>query len=197
MENIYCRDIQTDFEYDLTVLNRIKTTVVNLEQKNHIVLTADDVDTRLVSWLKQFDAYAHYMEIFHTPANFADKGCHIDAGAQNHSSVKLNWCCSAANSKMKWWEPNPGVELGSGLSRAGTGSRYYHTPIINCRQLQEKSISTPTMVNSGVLHSIENYTNEARWCISVSISDNCTCLPINWNDAVVRFKDVVYCRDIP
>lgn len=180
---IYSRDLSVGFELDISALKQVQESYNNLDQM--MIFKMSTVDKNLLRFLDALDLYVSHSEIFYTPPK-GKLPIHVDHD-EFSNRCKLNWVFGAEGSRMIWWEKKPGVEL-----------KYHTTPIktrylmfdqADCIQLYSAEINQPSLVNVGVPHSVDNMTDQGRWCMSYVIGKKKDHTNLQWDEAQTIFND--------
>jgi len=185
IKNIYCRNLILDWAIDQTQLNELRKNPVPLKSQifpyNHTQL-----DKNLKEFLSKFDLIMSHAEIFYTPPK-TQTFIHIDYKVYGTNRCKLNWIFGAPGSVMEWWKRND-EEAPVPYKTTKIGTRYIQFEYAECTKIYEAEVGMPSLVNSGVPHSVNNLTDQDRWCLSfnLSYSDNTS---IQWEDAAEKFKN--------
>jgi len=192
MLNIYSKDLELGFNVD--------TRFVDFTKKTHdLSLWMQDNmpfrfwDQNLVSFLSQFDAEILHGEIFYTPPFKPPGGIHLDCdfnfpGPSNRA--KLNWILDDGVGPMCWWKLKPDCQYRPRISTAKTLS--FNANLSDCEMVYLTPIGKPSLVNSGILHSVDNSKSSVgRWCISYVIKSKSSKQPFEWLDAVEVLKDYI------
>lgn len=125
-------------------------------------------------------------EVFYT-APFSVLPWHIDMNPPA-DNTKLNFVWGSDNHKMRFGEIADLAALDT-TSTTQAGSQYVE---FNPTQVNPKDIvclNKPALINSGRPHSVINWSNKGRWCLSVIITHNKQ--RILFDDAVRLFSEYV------
>ena len=115
---------------------------------------------------------------------------HQDCDHKNNYA-KLNFVYGGKDSVMKWFKLNPGTELTSSLTEAGT--KYLTVASFDdITEVYRTTVGFPSLVNVGHLHGVRNGTTEPRICYSfmLAYAENPT-RNLDWDDAVERLKNFI------
>ena len=179
MKNIYCAHL--NFDIDTSPLEKIKQSCNKTEL---MILEYPRVDENLKHFLKQFQIVISRAEVFHTPAK-AKLPIHVDM-EEFSNIVKLNWVIGGG--EMVWWKPKDNTVLRHHTTPIGT--KYLLFDESECNEVYRQKVGWPSLVNAGVPHSVDNHTDESRWCISHNIHCSITGEQLQWQDAIKRFAEV-------
>ena len=185
IKNIYCCNLNFNWEIDQTQLNDLQQKPAPL--KNQIFpYNYTELDNNLKEFLFQFDLIMPHAEIFYTPPK-TQTFIHIDHKIYGTNRCKLNWIFGAPGSVMEWWQ-RINEEAPIPYKTTRIGSRYIQFEYEECTKIYEAEVGMPSLINSGVPHSVNNFTDQDRWCLSFNLaySDN---TPIQWEDAAKKFKN--------
>jgi hypothetical protein len=175
MVNIYCKKLQIDI--DLSPLEDIR---VSHTTNTMMIFEYPSVDENLKSFLKPLDMFVSRAEVFHTPAN-GKLPIHVDM--DRYSNIcKLNWVVGGG--EMVWWKVKEDIPLR--YHKTPIGTKYLLFEEDECEPIYREKIGLPSLVNVGVPHSINNDTDESRWCVSHNINCLLTGKQIEWYDAIRR-----------
>jgi hypothetical protein len=180
---MYSQDLDIGFDLDTTALKKVQASYNNLDQM--MIFKMSTVDKNLVKFLSAVDVYITHGEIFYTPP-YGKLPIHVDLH-EFSNNCKLNFIFGAAGSKMIWWDKKPNVDLSFFYTPIGT--KYIMFEEDDCIPIHSARINQPSLVNIGIPHSIDNTTNEGRWCMSYTlrkIKDN---NDLQWDDACILFDE--------
>jgi len=184
---MYCQKLNLNFTLDTTVLDTVKSS-----HKSNLSMIfkikKEDVDKRFRTFLRELNLAVYHAEIFYTKPD-GNLFIHIDTETLSNN-CKLNWVYGGTNSKMVWWQQqDPDEPLSYKLTPIGT--KYISFDKDKCTRVWEEEIGTPSLVNVGIPHSIDNPGSEGRWCISFVLYDLEKTQLLQWSDAVKKFSPYI------
>lgn len=186
MENIYCRELDLVFTHSKVVLNRLIAKCKDRTTNFQMGHTMRDVDPKLSAFLQQFNVRVDHYESFYTHPG-SRISVHID-DEQFDNSCKINYVFGGAGSTMSWWEALDSSRITHKTTPIGT--KYLYIEPEYSRKVYETTItSKPVLVNVGKFHKVDNPGSEPRYCLSHILWDIDKNQKLQWEDAVVKFKD--------
>ena len=169
MQNNYVTELSFDFEYDTTQVKKIIDGYKDINQYMIFPYPKEAIDPRLLKIVDDLGLYISHQEMFYTPPH-GKLPIHVDQYVLSNMA-KLNWVFGAEGSHNVWWKPkNPDPKT----------FKYYTTPIgTQYIYFEEKDVDEvyryatgiSTFFNAGIAHSVDNPTDEGRWCLC-----HCICL---------------------
>lgn len=154
----------------------------------HVQYAWNDSTHELNRWLEQYGAAIGYSEAFYKPPGYDyPNALHLD-GHNFDNHVKLNFVENPGSSKMVWWNLKPGAKCQSSSTVVGTGYLWAHKH--DCELIDSSPLSSPTLVNAGMLHSVEDVDSD-RLCYSFMLVYRGTQRKILWSEAVHMFAPVL------
>jgi hypothetical protein len=185
MYNNYCYRLNFNFDLSLDNLTAVQQSYKNLDQVMIFNFPLKTVDVNLLKFLEPLGLIVSHCEAFYTPPN-DNLLLHVDRDQPNND-CKLNWVYGATGSVMEWWIPkDPDQPLN--VKTNPTGYHYIEYSKKDCSKVWSAEIGKPSMINSGVPHSVSNTTSEQRWCYSHVIFDKKSNNILQWKDAVGIFE---------
>ncbi len=163
------------------------------EFKKLTVLTMpeDKVSQELHAWLKQFQIKAspNDCKFF---CSMPNQGYfpHVD-GHKFSNNTKLNIIFNSFSSEMIWYHLLPGRK---GKMREGDhGKVALSFDLDDCIEVHRTMVDTTTIINGGQIHTLTNGPNNGinRQCYQISLLDEHTMKPVQWEDAVERFSSII------
>jgi hypothetical protein len=160
--------------------------------KNKSIPTLDS-NSEFVKWLASLnlEVVRTGIEQFYIPPG--GKGPIHSDGKTIDDKINLNFQYQGAGSKMKWY-----TLVDTELKLHATSSRSNYQSFADkdeVKQIWEAEIGFPSLVNVGMLHSVENGP-EPRWVIAVPLWDKVTDTRLQWDEAVVRFQQWIVKEDL-
>jgi hypothetical protein len=143
-----------------------------------------DPDTPIVKWLASLgiEIVRAGAEQFYI-APYKSIPIHIDGATSDHK-VKLNFQYQGQGSVMRWYHP---VDANISKSKVpGEFGQYVVVPKDQVTTVWTAEIGQPSLVNTGVLHNVENGPNP-RWVISIPLWDVAAGKNLQWEDALIKF----------
>ena len=118
---------------------------------------------------------------------------HSDALDYTNNIVKLNIVDGSERATMDWYTVNNPALVTEMTTVVGT--KYSMTLPTNLQPVFSIPITKPSLLNVGAFHGVTNYTDQERWCLSLSLSyinkDNDDTTRILWDDALEIFKPYI------
>ena len=179
MENIYCRKLNLDVNLDLSELTRIQSLHTDKSSLGIFVINKDNA---LENFLKQFNLSIDWAEAFYTPPK-GKLPIHLDK-SNFSNDVKLNWVFGEG--RMKWWMPKDSTSPLEVL-KTDIKTSYILFNEQDCNCVWSEAVGKPSLVNSGIPHSVDNDSENGRWCLSYVIRHNNNGKTVQWEDAVKFF----------
>lgn len=187
MENCFCRDLTLPWEIDQTPLGRVQQSYTNFEQIGVFPFNAAELDSNFLKLLNTVGLRMSHGEMFYIPPN-TQMPIHIDDAKLGTNRCKLNWVFGAAGSFMEWWRRND-ESAPVNYQTTPIGTTYVLFDSSECTKIFSAKVHTPSLVNSGVPHSVNNCTDSGRWCMSFNLVYADSGSPIEWADAAELFKE--------
>lgn len=185
MVNRYYQPLNlNNLRLDLRHFEYIKTQLDDPEKKQTFTIGNQFIDEKLSKLVGEYNCTIINLSYFHTPPG-QSRVIHSDNIHLDNMS-KINFVFNGNGSVMKWWklkekDTTPRI----GILPNGIPYNYY-TPD-QCEHVATTELVGPTMLNTGALHSLENFTQNYRWAISFALGDE-NGKVLQWDDAVVRLK---------
>lgn len=127
----------------------------------HIIVSVNDINHDLMSFLNTLNLTVKFVELFYTPPYFFSK-IHTDNLGGDY--VKLNYIFGGKDSFMFWWKPK--LDTSTQPVKTSINSLYigYHETDVDL--VDKQQVKFPSIVQVGVPHNIENF-EEPRYCLSL------------------------------
>ena len=181
---MYCRPLTFDFHIDTADLEYLQNTVDLSKIKNFTQFKSPGLSSsKFKDFLMPLGIKIYFYEIFYT-APKSTIPIHND-GVE--TIVKINWVFGANDSTMQWWEVKDENHTPTfHITEIGTECEVFD--VQKCTCVYKEKIISPSLVNVRQLHSIDNSTNEGRWCMSFALYDIDKKQPLTWDDAVSKLN---------
>ena len=187
IDNNFCCQLKLPFEINLDPLRKIRDSYTNTQQYMIFPYNYNDVDPKLISLVDSLDLFISHQEVFYTPAK-SKLPIHVDQDRFSNMS-KLNWIFGAPGSEMIWWKAKDENNLKHYTTPIGT--KYLYFTEDEADEVFRHEITESTFINAGVAHSIDNHTDEGRWCLSHCINLKNTKKNIQMEEVKEIFKNYV------
>lgn len=125
-------------------------------------LSVDAINPELVKWFRDRDVEIKSF-IFLTPPKTKSL-IHID-GLNFHDFWALNFAWGSESHSMDWWRPYSKNLPEAGKTQATTTYRSWKE--LEVTKIESTMIETPTICNIGIPHSVENFSTDIRWSVSI------------------------------
>ena len=153
---------------------------------NHVKLDKDEVVSKdLKNWFAFLKLEIFLVEVFYTQP-FRTGAIHIDSVGGDYT--KLNWQFGGKDSIMNWYSETTPNSRKKTVTSIGSNSISFNENSVS--KIHSQSIQNPSLVQVGVPHNIENFS-EDRWVVSVVYK-----YPINkyiirptWKQSLSLFKN--------
>lgn len=190
MVGYFNQDLNFDFELTTEPLDRVRGTYDPGQGIGIFPFNYSELDHQFINLLASLGLVMSHGEMFYTPPN-TQMPIHVDDGIYGTNRCKINWVFGADGSVMEWWRAKDETQP-LNYQTTPIGTTYILFDTIECEKIHSAEIHGPTLVNSGVPHSVNNCTNQGRWCMSFNIAHATTRVPIQWDEAIVIFKDFIF-----
>jgi hypothetical protein len=183
--NKLIRELDIPFTPNLDLVKYHDISMDNSTRK-HFLINVDKRDEDVVRFLYLEGLRVNHSEMFYTPP-YNQRNIHIDGnvGQKPYREIfKINWIYGAPDSTMKWYDVKSGYEPNKSKTPAGTYAYLFDED--KCDLLFETSINRPAIVQAGLPHTVNNNTNQRRWCVSYQIDNLDINVPITWNSIVLK-----------
>lgn len=160
----------------------------------HEQIKIDD-DQNMVNFLKQFGIDLMLVESFYTPPNGGKVPIHTDFWWYETDYVKINQTWGPDDGEIIWWNCSKTKEV---LMEPKEYENLTYTDEIrvltadekDCKQIFSANTNKVSLVNTGVLHSTINPSNQPRWTIcfvpAFDVENN---VYVRWHEALEIFKE--------
>jgi len=146
----------------------------------------------LISFFKSLNVKTKVF-LFKTPPKIKS-AIHSDGITTNNRDCAINWVWGAEEHIMCWWkEKSNNVKSTFNNARdthASVGPvEYLNWNIDQVDLIQSVKITKPSLVKIGMPHSVENFSNTDRWCLSIRMI-----LPpstVTWDKSLKLFKEYI------
>ena len=145
-----------------------------------------DMSTETVTWLHSLGLYIIAGEYFYTPPGRTLEP-HSDSPSIN-DVVKLNWMKGGEGSVMEWFKLKDGATLRTNTTVIGT--QYSFAPREDLIEVHTATIGTPSLVNVGQIHAIQN-EEHPRYVACIVLGNLSTRNRLVWDDALDIFGPYV------
>lgn len=193
MPNSHFLHVSFPFEIDLESEVRASAHRAPNFNPRELIQFAFDINllpAALQQWLQDRGLRATYTMGFYTPPHRALPP-HLDTWFEDACDVvKLNWQYGAPTSRMFWYKPRPqSIALAYRNAGSHIGTPYCQLDMRDLVLVESTRIGRPTVVNSGVPHSVINATDEQRYVLCATIRNN-DGGHLSWDRAVEVFSEV-------
>jgi hypothetical protein len=141
----------------------------------HIQVPVELLDKEFVYFFKQFNIAQDLWEAFYT-APFGKIWVHTDTAGFG-DACKINWTWGSSLSETRWWDVKDPSKLEPIVTDFGVN--YLRAEEENCKLLYNQTMTKPSIVQVGLLHSTYNPDVTGRWTL---------CLPLLTPDKVDRYS---------
>lgn len=158
-------DIFTHPVLDIKTLIKEYNVELNEDTLCHFRFPLSAIPNEFNDWFhKQYpDLYIKDWEVFYTPAGH-QLPIHSDGFKPFIDFIKFNYVYNGDNSTMSWYELIDDSDLQA--DRTGINTSYTAISPENVKLIHQCNIGTPSLINAGVAHGVDNSNNEkARWCV--------------------------------
>jgi hypothetical protein len=161
----YCVDLDLPiplFKSTLAPFEFLKENNKNLSR--HYQLDRDLLSDDIIKFFADHGFIVTFVDIFYRPAGVGSR-IHSDTEKRG-DYAKLNWVYGGEGSIMNWYTPNQN-EMGiTDETVVSTYAVYYKPEEVTLAHSQ--IIGTPTLVQVGVPHSVDNNVIADRYCVSIA-----------------------------
>jgi hypothetical protein len=145
-----------------------------------------DMNVEIVTWIHSLGLYIVTGEYFYTPPNTTLEP-HSDSPFIN-DVVKLNWMRGGEGSVMEWFKLKDGATLKTNTTVIGT--QYSFAPREDLIKVHTATIGTPSLVNVGQIHAIQN-KEHPRYVSCIVLGNLSTRNRLMWDEALDIFGPYV------
>ena len=161
MKNNYVTELELPFEIDLSPAYKVMEGWKHPNQYYIFPYSRHDLDKNLIQFIESKGLYIAHQEMFYTPAH-QKLPIHVD-NEEFSNMAKLNWIWGGQGN-MVWWKPKDPEKKNKFTTPIGTKYLLYSE-----KQVDEEyrfPVGKSTFINAGIPHSVDNQTDEGRWCLS-------------------------------
>lgn len=180
-------NVHRHLSFPVNLIDAHSVYLLNLIQKHnkefdpikhgHYRFPLEEIPAEFIDWFNATfaDIYIKDWEVFYTPAGNV-LPIHSDGFQPFVDFVKLNFVYDGDRSTMHWFKLKEELELTSDTNHNKTSYTFIKPEDVD--EIYKAEIGTPSLVNVGVPHGIDNKQNtNGRWCI---------CLIPNYRDSSNR-----------
>jgi hypothetical protein len=170
---------------------------------NHVIHTQLDThyDNNMKEFLQSRGLDILLIECFYTPPNGGKVPIHTDFWWYETDFVKINKTWGPEDGKIVWWNCSKTNEIildhntYENNDNKVTYSDYAKILTADendCTEIFSANTNLPSLVNTGVLHSTVNPSQQGRWTLCfIPVHNKNTEEYVKWSDAIDIFKDVI------
>lgn len=188
LENKFCRKLELGFDINTAPLAKIQEENAGLDRIK--IFTVLDIDPNLLAFLTELNLGIIHAEVFHIPAQ-ETLLIHSDTGRADTTWAKINFVFGLPGHKMIWWklkDPQKAIDL----QPLHNGPDYIAYQPEDCEPIFSEVITeTGWLINSGDPHSVDNFTDASRWCLSYTLFDKEQDKILDWPTAVQKFAKFI------
>ena len=180
---MYCAKLKFDFE--------IETTGFPLEDQkspSHFSYNYNNLDQKLLDFLAQRNIYITFGEIFYSPPN-SRLPIHLDAPNLQHFT-KLNICISDQHSYMNWYKVKPEF-VNKPAKMTTIKTPYLEYELNEVDLVHTQCINGTYLINAAVPHDSTNFTNRARWTLSLGLNGSKIREDLEFKEACYRLESII------
>lgn len=163
-----------------------KYEVPDLRLHLHRRFDKKDMNVEIVTWIHSLGLHIVTGEYFYTPPNTTLEP-HSDSPFIN-DVVKLNWMRGGEGSVMEWFKLKDGATLKTNTTVIGT--QYSFAPREDLIKVHTATIGTPSLVNVGQIHAIQN-KEHPRYVACIVLGNLSTRNRLVWDEALDIFGPYV------
>jgi len=157
----------------------------DFDDNQHIILEESVLDVDFKNWLRLLGCEIIYLEAFYT-APYESINVHSDDNKlSNRCKINVTW--GDYTSKTRWWKIKDEKLLQTRATPYGT--EHLLADEKDCDLIYEATISKPSLVNVGMLHSTYNPSSEGRWTLCVIPGKNNNY--IDWQNGLEIFSNYI------
>ena len=152
----------------------------------HWTLKLTDLNTKFLDIVKEKNLTVIHAEVFKT--NFLNQSwaIHIDADSGLGDVPKINWVYGSQECPMIWYKEKD-ISQRTAQKTTATGTGYYTFDLDSVEEIDRTFIKTPTIIQSGIPHTVVNDSGKTRWCVSIVLKKGDDLL--TFEQLVNEFKD--------
>lgn len=134
----------------------------------HWTIEHDDLNFKFLKLLADKNLKIIHAEIFKT--NFLNKSwpIHIDADNGQGDVPKINWVYGDQTCPMIWYKLKD-LNNRPKEKTTATGTGYYDFDPGTVEEIDRTFVGTPSIIQSGIPHTVINSSNKNRWCVSIVV----------------------------
>jgi hypothetical protein len=137
-----------------------------LESSWHWTLKTQDLNPKFLEIVNNKLLRVIHVEVFKTNFFHPTWAIHIDADNGLGDVPKINWVYGNQECPMIWYkEKDPTHRTEQKITATGTG--YYTFDADTVEEIDRTFIKTPTIIQSGIPHTVINQSGKTRWCVSI------------------------------
>jgi len=152
----------------------------------HWTLTTQDLNSRFLEIINNKLLQVIHVEVFKT--NFLNQSwsIHIDADNGLGDVPKINWVYRSQDCPMIWYKEKD-TRQRTAQKTTATGTGYYTFDADSVEEIARTFVKTPTIIQSGIPHTVINNSGKTRWCVSIVLKKGDDLL--TFEQLVNEFKD--------
>lgn len=170
MQNNYITELELPFEIDRTGVDKVIAGYTNLQQYMIFPYSKEWLDPNLLKLIDDLGYFISHQEMFYTPPR-GKLPIHVDQYSYSNMS-KLNWIFGGVGEYVWWKAKNPSAPLNYYTTPIGTKYIYFEENDVD--EVYRYPVTKSTFFNAGLPHSVDNFTDEGRWCLSHCINSKKT-----------------------
>jgi hypothetical protein len=174
---VYCKSL------NLTISPLINEADIVKQTERHIEINLNRINPHLTAVLKLLGVRVSYAECFRLNP-YQENNIHTDTERGDYT--KINWIYGGKDSTMSWYTPNS--DNSKNLMYTATGTTYENYTIDEVTLMHRQHLSSPSLVQVGVPHDVQNYS-ELRHALSFVIAKGNNRLTMS--EAIDIFKDYI------
>lgn len=193
--NSFHRYLNLPFEIQKPeIFNTTPDHVIHTQLETHY-------DKNMEMFLKNHGLEILLIECFYTPPNGGKVPIHTDFWWYETDYVKINQTWGPDDGKIVWWNCSQTKEIildhdtYENKNNKVTYTDYAKiltADEIDCKEIFSANTNLPSLVNTGVLHSTINPSNQGRWTLCfIPVYNKSNEDYVSWNNALEIFKDIV------
>ncbi|NDB57691.1 hypothetical protein EB001_04525 [bacterium] len=187
MKNNFVCELQLPFEIDTTGVYKVIESYKDLHQYMIFPYSREWLDPNLLTLIDSLGYYISHQEMFYTPPK-GKLPIHVDQYTYSNMS-KLNWIFGGPGSNVWWKAKDPKAQLKYYTTPIGTQYIYFEEHEVD--EIYRYPVHTSTFFNAGQPHSVDNTSDEGRWCLSHCISSKKTRNMIEMPEVHQVFADYI------
>ena len=152
----------------------------------HWTLKLKDLNPKFVTLLESKELYVIHAEVFKTNFFHPTWSIHIDADNGLGDVPKINWVYGNQECPMIWYKEKDTTQRTEQKTTA-TSTGYYTFDADAVEEIDRTFIKTPTIIQSGIPHTVINQSGKTRWCVSIVLKKGDNLL--TFNELVKEFSN--------